>query len=139
MKFLVTGGAGFIGSAFVRMLLTQKDGRASQVINLDKLTYAGNLENLSTVASDARYRFVHGDICDANLVSDLVAEAKPDVIVNFAAESHVDRSILSPAPVIETNVRGTFTLLEAARAHKTPRFLHVSTDEVYGKIGRAHV
>jgi dTDP-glucose 4,6-dehydratase len=138
MKFLVTGGAGFIGSAFIRMLLGTslgaKDGRASEVINLDKLTYAGNLENLQPVAGDARYRFVHGDICDAKLVNELVADARPDVIVNFAAESHVDRSILSPAPVIETNIRGTFTLLEAARAYKTPRFLHVSTDEVYGSI-----
>jgi dTDP-glucose 4,6-dehydratase len=138
MKFLVTGGAGFIGSAFVRMLLGQKESRASEVVNLDRLTYAGTLENLSPIAGDARYRFVHGDICDAKLVNDLVAETSPDVIVNFAAESHVDRSILSPAPVIETNLRGTFTLLEAARAHKTPRFLHVSTDEVYGSIDPPH-
>jgi len=143
MKFLVTGGAGFIGSALIRMLLdsgsdARGSGRASQVVNLDKLTYAGNLENLRPVASDQRYRFVHGDICDAKLVNDLVADAKPDVIVNFAAESHVDRSILSPEPVIETNIRGTFTLLEAARAHKTPRFLHVSTDEVYGSIPPPH-
>jgi len=142
MKFLVTGGAGFIGSAFVRLLLgagpamggPYKSARASAVINLDKLTYAGNLENLAPVADDARYRFVHGDICDARLVNELVSEARPDVIVNFAAESHVDRSILSPAPVFETNLRGTFTLLEAARLHKVPRFLHVSTDEVYGSI-----
>jgi dTDP-glucose 4,6-dehydratase len=133
MKFLVTGGAGFIGSAFVRMLL-QDDAKASGVINLDKLTYAGNLENLLPVADDSRYQFVHGDIGDAKLVNALVADTRPDVIVNFAAESHVDRSILSPAPVIETNIRGTFTLLEAARAHKTPRFLHVSTDEVYGDV-----
>ncbi|MEQ1883529.1 MAG: dTDP-glucose 4,6-dehydratase [Bryobacteraceae bacterium] len=138
MKFLVTGGAGFIGSAFVRMLLQNPGGRAAQVVNLDKLTYAGNLENLRPVEADPRYRFVHGDICDTKLVNDLVAEVKPDVIVNFAAESHVDRSILSPAPVIETNVRGTFTLLEAARASKTPRFLHVSTDEVYGSIDPPH-
>ena len=136
MKFLVTGGAGFIGSAFVRMLLGGT--RASAVINLDKLTYAGNLENLASVADEPRYRFVHGDICDAPLVNDLVAEARPDVIVNFAAESHVDRSILSPEPVFETNLRGTFTLLEAARIHKTARFLHVSTDEVYGSIPPPH-
>jgi dTDP-glucose 4,6-dehydratase len=133
MKFLVTGGAGFIGSAFVRMLVGDP-GRASEVVNLDKLTYAGNLENLAGVASGAGYRFVHGDICDRRLVDQLVGEVQPDVIVNFAAESHVDRSILSPEPVIETNLRGTFTLLEAARVHKTPRFLHVSTDEVYGSI-----
>ena len=145
MKFFVTGGAGFIGSAFVRMLLDSPTAwsgaaaqRPSQVVNFDKLTYAGNLENLAPIASDSRYRFVHGDICDAALVNQTIAEAQPDVIVNFAAESHVDRSILSPAPVFETNLRGTFTLLEAARTHKTPRFLHVSTDEVYGSIPAPH-
>ena len=145
MKFFVTGGAGFIGSAFVRMLLdstTASSGPAalhpSLVVNFDKLTYAGNLENLAPVADDARYRFVHGDICDAELVNQTIAETAPDVIVNFAAESHVDRSILSPAPVFETNLRGTFTLLEAARTHRTPRFLHVSTDEVYGSIPAPH-
>jgi dTDP-glucose 4,6-dehydratase len=136
MKFLVTGGAGFIGSAFVRLLLASE--KPSQVVNFDKLTYAGNLENLTDVAGDARYRFVHGDICDAALVGQVVAETRPDVIVNFAAESHVDRSILSPAPVFETNLRGTFTLLEAARTLKVPRFLHVSTDEVYGSIAPPH-
>jgi dTDP-glucose 4,6-dehydratase len=136
MKFLVTGGAGFIGSAFVRLLCGS--AKATAVVNLDKLTYAGNLENLASVAGDSRYRFVHGDICDATLVNGLVAETKPDVIVNFAAESHVDRSILSPAPVFETNLRGTFTLLEAARLNGTPRFLHVSTDEVYGSIAPPH-
>jgi dTDP-glucose 4,6-dehydratase len=135
-KFLVTGGAGFIGSAFVRLVLGS--GRDFQVINLDKLTYAGNLENLLPIAANERYRFVHGDICDAKLVNDLVAEAKPDAIVHFAAESHVDRSILSPAPVFETNLRGTFTLLEAARMNNIPRFLHVSTDEVYGSIDAPH-
>ena len=133
--FLVTGGAGFIGSAFVRMLV---GSRSAQVVNLDKLTYAGNLENLLPVAESPSYRFVHGDICDAALVNDLVAETKPDVIVHFAAESHVDRSILSPEPVFETNLRGTFTMLEAARLNKTPCFLHVSTDEVYGSIDAPH-
>ena len=108
------------------------------MVNLDKLTYAGNLENLANIANDSRYRFVHGDICDAALVNALVAEEKPDVIVNFAAESHVDRSILSPAPVFETNLRGTFTLLEAARTHQTPRYLQISTDEVYGSIDPPH-
>jgi len=137
MKFLVTGGAGFIGSAFIRVLFTNP-ARFSSVVNLDKLTYAGNLENLASVSEDSRYQFVHGDICDAELVNRVVADAQPNVIVNFAAESHVDRSILSPAPVFETNLRGTFTLLEAARAHKTPRFLHVSTDEVYGSIDMPH-
>jgi dTDP-glucose 4,6-dehydratase len=136
MKILVTGGAGFIGSAFVRLLLSGKGDY--NVTNFDKLTYAGNLENLEPVASDSRYRFVHGDICDAKLVDSVVAEVQPDAIVHFAAESHVDRSILSPAPVFETNLRGTFTLLEAARVHKTPRFMHVSTDEVYGSIDPPH-
>ena len=136
MKFLVTGGAGFIGSAFVRLLLGSK--KPSQLVNLDKLTYAGNLENLTSVADDPRYRFVHGDICNAKLVGETVAEMRPDVIVNFAAESHVDRSILSPEPVFETNLRGTFTMLEAARKHNVPRFLHVSTDEVYGSIEAPH-
>jgi dTDP-glucose 4,6-dehydratase len=137
MKFLITGGAGFIGSAFIRLLLEENSpGRA--VVNLDKLTYAGNLENLTSVAKNAHYRFVHGDICDAALVDSLVAEEKPDVIVNFAAESHVDRSILSPAPVFETNLRGTFTMLEAARMHNTPRYIQISTDEVYGSIESPH-
>ena len=111
MKLLVTGGAGFIGSAFVRYVLGA-DSEA-RIVNLDKLTYAGNLENLESIAADPRYRFVHGDICDAELVGSLMAEEKPDAIVHFAAESHVDRSILSPEPVIRTNVFGTFTLLEA--------------------------
>jgi dTDP-glucose 4,6-dehydratase len=132
MKLLVTGGAGFIGSAFIRLALARAD--APSIVNLDKLTYAGNLENLTAIAHHAGYRFVHGDICDAPLVNAVIAEEKPDAIVNFAAESHVDRSILSPAPVFETNLRGTFTLLEAARLLKVPRFLHVSTDEVYGSI-----
>src|SRR5436190_4276053 len=137
MKFLVTGGAGFIGSAFIRLLLNDEQRRHA-VVNLDKLTYAGNLENLTPVADHAHYRFVHGDICDAALVNSLVAEEKPDVIVNFAAESHVDRSILSPAPVFETNLRGTFTMLEAARTHNTPRYVQISTDEVYGSIDAPH-
>jgi dTDP-glucose 4,6-dehydratase len=135
MRFLVTGGAGFIGSAFVRMLMGDEE---SQVVNLDKLTYAGNLENLASIAAGPRYRFVHGDICDTALVRATLEEAKPDVIVHFAAESHVDRSILSPEPVFETNLRGTLTLLEAARLLKTPRFLHVSTDEVYGSVPAPH-
>jgi dTDP-glucose 4,6-dehydratase len=141
MKILVTGGAGFIGSAFVRLLLKgdrQDKDTNLKVTNLDKLTYAGNLENLAPIASDSRYRFVQGDICDATLVESLVSETQPDAIVHFAAESHVDRSIHSPAPVFETNLRGTFTLLEAARLHKVPRFMHVSTDEVYGSIDAPH-
>ena len=132
MKFLVTGGAGFIGSAFVRLLLGSAG--ATRVINLDKLTYAGNLENLEAVAKHANYRFVHGDICDAALVDALLTEEKPDVIVHFAAESHVDRSIFSPSASFETNLRGTFTLLEAVRTNQVPRMVHVSTDEVYGSL-----
>ncbi len=131
MKILVTGGAGFIGSAFVRMAVGETDLR---VVNLDKLTYAGNLENLANVEGNPRYRFVQGDICDAELVNALVGEELPDAIVHFAAESHVDRSILSPEPVVRTNYDGTFTLLEAARLHRTARFVHVSTDEVYGSL-----
>jgi dTDP-glucose 4,6-dehydratase len=132
MKILVTGGAGFIGSAFVRMMLGSPD--APRIINLDKLTYAGNLENLAPVNGNAQYRFVQGDICDETLVASLITEEGPDVIVHFAAESHVDRSIFAPSPVFETNLRGTFTLLEAARAHHAGRFIHVSTDEVYGSL-----
>ena len=131
MKILVTGGAGFIGSAFVRMAIAETDYR---IVNLDKLTYAGNLENLTPVDSSSRYRFVHGDIGDNRLVASLLGEEKPDAIVHFAAESHVDRSILSPEPVIDTNFRGTFTLLEGARRQAIPRFVHVSTDEVYGSL-----
>jgi dTDP-glucose 4,6-dehydratase len=131
MTILVTGGAGFIGSAFVRMSIGQTDWR---VVNFDKLTYAGNLENLTSVAGNPRYRFVHGDICDQALVDSTLAEEKPDAIVHFAAESHVDRSILSPEPVIRTNFRGSFTMLEAARRRGVQRFVHVSTDEVYGSL-----
>jgi dTDP-glucose 4,6-dehydratase len=132
MKLLVTGGAGFIGSAFVRLAV--KNRWATRLINLDKLTYAGNLENLTSIENDPGYRFVHGDICDGALVRELLEAERPDAIVHFAAESHVDRSILGPGAFVETNVRGTFSMLEAARAAKTPRFLHVSTDEVYGSV-----
>jgi dTDP-glucose 4,6-dehydratase len=132
MKVLITGGAGFIGSAFVRLAL--RENRVDRLVNLDKLTYAGNLENLAEVSTDPRYRFVRGDICDAALVDSLYEEEKPDAVIHFAAESHVDRSIFAPGPVFETNLRGTFTLVEAARKHKIARFLHVSTDEVYGSI-----
>ncbi len=132
MKLLVTGGAGFIGSAFVRLMLTGEPVR--ELLVLDKLTYAGNLENLAPVAADPRYRFVRGDVCDADLVDQLLDRFRPDAIVHFAAESHVDRSILSPEPVFETNLRGTFVLLEAARKHGLGLFLHVSTDEVYGSL-----
>jgi dTDP-glucose 4,6-dehydratase len=133
VKLLVTGGAGFIGSAFVRYCLSRTD-TPSEIVNLDKLTYAGNLDNLAEVAGNSGYTFVQGDICDAPLVNRLIAFHKPDAIVHFAAESHVDRSILNAEAFFETNLRGTFTLLEAARAAKLPRFIHVSTDEVYGSI-----
>lgn len=136
MKFLVTGGAGFIGSAFIRLVLGS--GLAKRLINFDKLTYAGNLENLTAIANDTRYRFAHGDICDISLVTQVMEEERPDVIVHFAAESHVDRSIHDPTPVFETNLRGTLTLLEAARRLQIARFLHVSTDEVYGSIALPH-
>jgi dTDP-glucose 4,6-dehydratase len=131
MKILVTGGAGFIGSAFIRLMIGET---GHHIVNLDQLTYAGNLENLAPVDKSDRYRFVHGNICDAKLADSILDEERPDAIVHFAAESHVDRSILSPEPVIETNLRGTFTLLESARRHKLRRFVHVSTDEVYGSL-----
>jgi dTDP-glucose 4,6-dehydratase len=121
MKLIVTGGAGFIGSAFVRMLVSA--GR-HRVVNLDKLTYAGNLDNLEPVAGSPDYRFVRGDIVDAGLIDTIIDEEKPDAIVHFAAESHVDRSILSPSASFETNLRGTFTLMEAVRNH---RFRGMST------------
>jgi dTDP-glucose 4,6-dehydratase len=132
MKLIVTGGAGFIGSSFVRMALLDK--WADQVVNLDKLTYAGNLENLQPVDHLPGYKFVQADICDGEKIDQLFASEQPDAVVHFAAESHVDRSIHSPAPVIQTNFNGTFSLLEAARKHKLARFVHVSTDEVYGSI-----
>jgi dTDP-glucose 4,6-dehydratase len=132
MKLLVTGGAGFIGSAFVRLVLTNEPG--IHVITLDKLTYAGNLENLAPVDGHPRHTFVHGDILDGELVAVLLAEAGVDAIVHFAAESHVDRSILSPRQALDTNVNGTAVLLECARAANIARFLLVSTDEVYGDI-----
>jgi dTDP-glucose 4,6-dehydratase len=137
---LVTGGAGFIGSNFVLDWLLQND---ESVINLDKLTYAGNLENLAALNNDPRHLFVRGDIGDAQLVGKLLAAHRPRAVVNFAAESHVDRSIHGPEDFIETNIVGTFHLLEAVRAYWSGladaeksgfRFLHVSTDEVYGSL-----
>jgi dTDP-glucose 4,6-dehydratase len=130
MGILVTGGAGFIGSAFVRGVLG--DDAVARVTVLDGLTYSGNRANLDPVAADPRLRFVHGDITDAALVDDLVRGH--DAIVHFAAESHVDRSIAGAAPFVTTNVLGTQTLLDAALRHGVGRFLHVSTDEVYGSI-----
>ncbi len=127
-KFLITGGAGFIGSNFIHYLLRRYDD--VQVVNLDKLTYAGNLDNLRDVENDPRYRFVKGDICDAEVVDPLVKEA--NVVINFAAESHVDRSIGRPDDFIRTDVYGTFVLLEAARKYGVEKFVQISTDEVYG-------
>ncbi|MEX2303044.1 MAG: dTDP-glucose 4,6-dehydratase [Bryobacterales bacterium] len=136
MKLLVTGGAGFIGSTFVRQTLAARPD--AEILNFDALTYAGNLENLAEVAGDPRYRFVKGNICDTDLVEATFQDFQPDAVVHFAAESHVDRSILSPKPVVDTNFTGTFVMLEAARRHATKRFLHVSTDEVYGSIDPPH-
>ena len=129
-RLLVTGGAGFIGSNFVRYILSKHP--SYQVVVLDKLTYAGNLANLADVAGNPNYRFVRGDICDQQLVDGLMAEV--DAVINFAAETHVDRSILDAGGFIQTDVYGTFVLLEAMRKHKIQRFLQVSTDEVYGDI-----
>src|SRR5277367_2961329 len=132
MRILVTGGAGFIGSCFVRLLVHSEPD--VEIVNLDKLTYAGNLENLAPVAASPRYRFVKGDICDSELLRNLFTEAKPDAVVHFAAESHVDRSIFAPQPVFDTNLGGTFSLLETMRAQRVARFIHISTDEVYGSL-----
>jgi dTDP-glucose 4,6-dehydratase len=134
MKLLVTGGAGFIGSHYVRRVLGDAWGgpTPSSVVVLDKLSYAGNRANLASVEDDDRLRFVHGDILDVRLTDELVAAA--DAVVHFAAETHVDRSILHAADFVETNVVGTQTLLDAALRHGVERFVHVSTDEVYGSI-----
>jgi len=132
VKILVTGGAGFIGSNFVRHVLGNHSGDA--VVNLDKLTYAGNLENLRDVEKDPRYRFVRGDICDGALVRDLMDGV--DAVVHFAAETHVDRSNAVADEFLRTNANGTFTLLEAARERKVQRFVAIGTDEVYGSIAK---
>ena len=132
MNLLVTGGAGFIGSCFVRYML--KNHPDYKIINLDALTYAGNLDNLKDVETNPNYSFVHGNICDKQLVDSLMSQV--DVCVNFAAESHVDRSITGPEIFIQTNVGGTLNLLEMAKKHKISRYLQVSTDEVYGTLGK---
>ncbi|HXE76436.1 MAG TPA: dTDP-glucose 4,6-dehydratase [Candidatus Xenobia bacterium] len=128
MRLLVTGGAGFIGSNFIRYLLTEH--AEVHVTNLDALTYAGNLENLADLAANPRYRFVRGDVADAGLLEDLLRGL--DAVIHFAAETHVDRSIESAEPFLRTNVLGTQVLIEAARRQGIPRFIHISTDEVYG-------
>ncbi|HWR97262.1 MAG TPA: GDP-mannose 4,6-dehydratase, partial [Candidatus Methanoperedens sp.] len=141
--WIVTGGAGFIGSAFV---LLARARALARVVTLDALTYAGNRDNLASLAGDPGHLFVHGDICDGALLARLFAEHRPQAVVNFAAESHVDRSLLDAAPFLRTNVFGTQALLDAARSHLASatatageraafRFLHVSTDEVYGTLG----
>ena len=143
MSILVTGGAGFIGSNFVLDWLGQSE---EAVINLDVLTYAGNLQNLASIRNSPLHHFVHGDIGDGSLVAELLEKHRPRAVVNFAAESHVDRSIVGPEAFIQTNIVGTFRLLEAVRAfwgglggadRETFRFLHVSTDEVYGSLGES--
>jgi len=140
-KILITGGAGFIGSALIRHVIGNTQ---DAVVNLDKLTYAGNLQSLTSVAVDPRYRFEHVDICDAKEVARVFEQHQPDAVMHLAAESHVDRSISGPAEFIQTNIVGTYTLLDAARTHWNKleggkkagfRFHHISTDEVYGSLG----
>ena len=131
-KILVTGGAGFIGSNFIRHILAKYPDY--RVTNLDKLTYCGNLENLKDIAKNKNYRFVKGDVVDPKVVNTLVKGA--DIVLNFAAETHVDRSIKDPSGFVRTNIFGTYTLLEAAKAHGTKLFIQISTDEVYGSISK---
>ena len=140
-KAIITGGAGFIGSAVVRFLINKTD---HEVVNLDKLTYAGNLESLQSESSNGRYRFFQGDIVERTMVSGVFDEVQPDIVMHLAAESHVDRSVEGPSEFIQTNMVGTYVLLEAARAYWTKlpadkqsafRFHHISTDEVYGSLG----
>jgi len=133
MTYLVTGGAGFIGSNFV--LYVHRKYPGYRIVNLDKLTYAGNLENLRQVEADPRHVFLQGDICDSELVAQLLERYGVDAIINFAAESHVDRSILEAVEFTRTNVQGTCALLEAAKGHQLKKFVQISTDEVYGSLG----
>lgn len=132
MKLLVTGGLGFLGSTFIRHMLSSDP--SVQILNVDKMTYAANPDNLRSVEHDARYAFLKADIANKPAVFDAVASYHPDAIVNYAAESHVDRSILEPAPFVQTDVVGTYNLLEATRAYSVPRYVQVSTDEVYGDV-----
>lgn len=130
MKLLITGGAGFIGSNFIHYILNKYPDY--KIVNLDKLTYAGNLDNLKDIEKDPRYKFVKGDICDKSLVEEIIKDI--DAVVHFAAESHVDKSILNPENCLKTNILGTHTLLEAAKNHKIKKFIHIGTDEEYGSI-----
>lgn len=130
---VVTGGCGFIGSNFIRMMLENDPGL--KIINIDKLTYAGNPANLQDLEGNPRYVFAKGDICDREFVESILSQPEIDAVVNFAAESHVDRSILDSTPFITTNVNGTLNLLDAARTYEIPRYVQVSTDEVYGSLG----
>jgi dTDP-glucose 4,6-dehydratase len=132
-RMLVTGGCGFIGSNFIRLEL--KSNPNLSIINVDKLTYAGNLENLADLQADPRYQFARGDICDKEFISSLLKDGTVDAVVNFAAESHVDRSILDSSPFVQTNIVGTQNLLDCCRQFQIKRYLQVSTDEVYGSLG----
>ena len=132
-SILVTGGAGFIGSNFIRMVLSEHDN--TFVVNLDKLTYAGNLKNLEGFLDNPNHKFIKGDICDTKLVGKILDDYKIESIINFAAETHVDRSILAPKAFIETNIKGTLVLLESARNSNLLKFVQISTDEVYGSLG----
>ena len=135
MKLLVTGGTGFIGSSFVRYVLGARED--ADVVNFDLLTYAGNLRNVEGVASNSRYQLVRGDIADREHVKKVFKEHRFDAVVNFAAETHVDRSILDSGPFVRTNIEGTRCLLEEARQHNVAKFVQISTDEVYGSVGSA--
>ena len=135
-NIMVTGGAGFIGSNFTNYMLNKY--QQYNIVVFDKLTYAGNLDNLLEVANDPRYHFIQGDICDAGVVNKTIEDFEIDTIVNFAAETHVDRSILDPDAFIQTSVYGTYVLLEAARKYELERYHQISTDEVYGHIPQGH-
>ncbi|MDB5345846.1 MAG: strE 2 [Schlesneria sp.] len=132
-RMLVTGGCGFIGSNFIRLELQTNPNLS--IINVDNLTYAGNLENLADFQNDSRYQFARGDICDKEFINSLLKDGNVDAVVNFAAESHVDRSILDSSPFVQTNIVGTQNLLDCSRQHQIKRYLQVSTDEVYGSLG----
>ena len=136
LKLLVTGGAGFIGSNFVRYMLQRHQD--CQILNLDKLTYAGNLENLSGLENDSRHQFIQGDICDGVLVGEILGKGV-DAVINFAAETHVDRSILHSSEFVHTNVLGALNLLESCRKNGIPRLIQISTDEVYGSLGASGI